>query len=81
METSCKNPYPCVTTSYPGTVDQYDLPAVYRSTQDFVARLVLEYSTTLVTEVLVTKDPTLYELLSYIGYNLATWFAIGHIIW
>ncbi|KAK6036624.1 hypothetical protein COOONC_25871, partial [Cooperia oncophora] len=52
-----------------------------RSTQDFVARLVLEYSTTLVTEVLVTKDPTLYELLSYIGYNLATWFAIGHIIW
>ncbi|VDP06323.1 unnamed protein product [Heligmosomoides polygyrus] len=49
--------------------------------KDFVARLVLEYSTTRVTEVLITKDPNLYELLSYIGYNLATWFAIGHIIW
>ncbi|KAK6019975.1 hypothetical protein OSTOST_14378, partial [Ostertagia ostertagi] len=74
-----ENHYPCVTTSYPGTVDQYDLPPVYRSTQvgqDFVARLVLEYSTTRVTE-----DPNLYELLSYIGYNLATWFTIGHIIW
>ncbi|KAK5967878.1 hypothetical protein GCK32_013711 [Trichostrongylus colubriformis] len=54
---------------------------MYRSTQDFVARLVLEYSTTRVTEVLLTKDPNLYELLSYIGYNLATWFTIGHIIW
>ncbi|VDO57220.1 unnamed protein product [Haemonchus placei] len=48
---------------------------------DFVARLVLEYTTTRVTEVLVTKDPNLYELLSHIGYNLATWFAIGHMIW
>lgn len=76
-----ENPYPCVTTAYPGTVEQYDLPLVYKSTQDFVARLVLEYSTTRVTEVLITKDPNLYELLSYIGYNLATWFAIGHIIW
>ncbi|XGW19783.1 hypothetical protein V3C99_003541 [Haemonchus contortus] len=76
-----ENPYPCVTTSYPGMVDQYDLPPVYRSTQDFVARLVLEYTTTRVTEVLLTKDPNLYELLSYIGYNLATWFAIGHMIW
>ncbi|PIO53765.1 hypothetical protein TELCIR_24887, partial [Teladorsagia circumcincta] len=28
-----ENHYPCVTTSYPGTVDQYDLPPVYRSTQ------------------------------------------------
>ncbi|ETN68852.1 hypothetical protein NECAME_05441 [Necator americanus] len=75
------NPYPCELTSYPGTVDQYDLPAAYQSTQDYVARLVLEYSTMRVTEVLVSKDPSLYELLSYIGYNIATWFAIGHIIW
>ncbi|CAJ0593477.1 unnamed protein product [Cylicocyclus nassatus] len=75
------NPYPCAVTSYPGTIDHYDLPAAYQSTQDYVSRLVLEYATMHVTEVLVTKDPTLYELLSYIGYNIATWFAIGHIIW
>ncbi|RCN48146.1 hypothetical protein ANCCAN_05831 [Ancylostoma caninum] len=62
-------------------IDQYDLPAAYQSTQDYVSRLVLEYSTMRVTEIVVSKDPSLYELLSYIGYNIATWFAIGHIIW
>ncbi|KIH64073.1 hypothetical protein ANCDUO_05620 [Ancylostoma duodenale] len=76
-----ENPYPCEVTSYPGIIDQYDLPAAYQSTQDYVSRLVLEYSTMRVTEILVSKDPSLYELLSYIGYNIATWFAIGHIIW
>ncbi|VDL70585.1 unnamed protein product [Nippostrongylus brasiliensis] len=76
-----ENPYPCTVALYPGTLDQYDLPSDYQTTQDFVARLVLEYSTTRTTEVLITSDPTLYELLSYIGYNLATWFCIGHIIW
>ncbi|KHJ83925.1 hypothetical protein OESDEN_16368 [Oesophagostomum dentatum] len=75
------NPYPCALVSYPGRLDIYDLPSAYQTTTDYVSRLVLEYDSTQVTEVLVTKDPNLYELLSYIGYNIATWFAIGHIIW
>ncbi|RCN30414.1 hypothetical protein ANCCAN_23817 [Ancylostoma caninum] len=81
LECRRENSYPCEVTSYRGIIDQYDLPAAYQSTQDYVSRLVLEYSTMRVTEVLVSKDPSLYELLSYIGYNIATWFAIGHIIW
>ncbi|CAD6195997.1 unnamed protein product [Caenorhabditis auriculariae] len=33
------------------------------------------------TEILLSKDPNIYELLSYIGYNIALWFTIGHILW
>uniref|UniRef100_A0A0K0D0S8 Helitron_like_N domain-containing protein n=1 Tax=Angiostrongylus cantonensis TaxID=6313 RepID=A0A0K0D0S8_ANGCA len=75
-----QNPYPCQTVSYPGIIDHYDLPSVYQNTQDFVARLVLQYTTTQVTEVLKTNGSNVYDLLSYIGYNIATWFTIGHII-
>ncbi|KAE9420462.1 hypothetical protein Angca_002054, partial [Angiostrongylus cantonensis] len=76
-----QNPYPCQTVSYPGIIDHYDLPSVYQNTQDFVARLVLQYTTTQVTEVLKTNGSNVYDLLSHIGYNIATWFTIGHIIW
>lgn len=71
----------CLITSYPGTIEGYDLPEEYRATQDYVSRLVLEYSTMRTTEILVSKDPNIYELLSFIGYNMALWFTVGHILW
>ncbi|ULU09259.1 hypothetical protein L3Y34_013988 [Caenorhabditis briggsae] len=71
----------CLITSYPGTIEGYDLPEEYRTTQDYVSRLVLEYSTMRTTEILVSKDPNIYELLSFIGYNMALWFTVGHILW
>ncbi|CAB3407565.1 unnamed protein product [Caenorhabditis bovis] len=71
----------CLITSYPGTIDGYDLPDEYRNTEDFVARLVLEYTTMKTTEILVSKNPNVYEMLSFIGYNLALWFTVGHILW
>ncbi|KJH53276.1 hypothetical protein DICVIV_00587 [Dictyocaulus viviparus] len=73
--------YPCETISYPGIVDQYDLPSDYLNTQDFVARFVLEYGTTRVKEIITIDDSNVYEILTFIGYNIATWFSIGHIIW
>lgn len=41
----------CVFTSYPGQLDEYDLPDEYRNNQDFIARLALQYDTMRVTEV------------------------------
>ncbi|CAI4229992.1 unnamed protein product [Auanema sp. JU1783] len=71
----------CLRNLYPGTLDEYDLPSEYRNTQDFVARLTLEYTSMDIREVLDSKDPNLYEMLSFIGYNLALWFTIGYILW
>ena len=42
----------CVMTSYPGQLDEFELPSEYQNTQDFVARLSLQYDTMRVTEVI-----------------------------
>ncbi|CAI5438362.1 unnamed protein product [Caenorhabditis angaria] len=76
-----KNHRSCLITSYPGIIEGYDLPEEYRATQDYVSRLTLEYSTMRTTQILISKDPNIYELLSVIGWNIALWFSVGHILW
>lgn len=41
----------CLLTTYPGTMDEYDLPTEYQNSQDFVSRLSLQYDTMRITEV------------------------------
>ncbi|TKR63481.1 hypothetical protein L596_027306 [Steinernema carpocapsae] len=62
-------------------MDDYPLPAEYSSTPDFVSRLSLSFDSLATTEVVLSHDPNLYELLSYIGYNFAFWFCLGFAFW
>ncbi|KAK0428682.1 hypothetical protein QR680_010943 [Steinernema hermaphroditum] len=76
-----ENRLPCQLMDYPGTMDDYPLPAEYSSTPDFVSRLAVSFDSLATTEVVLSREPNLYELLSYIGYNFALWFCMGFAIW
>ncbi|KHN80653.1 hypothetical protein Tcan_09886 [Toxocara canis] len=76
-----QNHMPCSEVRYEGLIEEYNLPQDWQNSQDFFAKLTLAYDTMLVTEKLTSNDPNFYELLNFIGYNVALWFSIGHIIW
>uniref|UniRef100_A0A914BZD2 Uncharacterized protein n=1 Tax=Acrobeloides nanus TaxID=290746 RepID=A0A914BZD2_9BILA len=77
-----RNFRPCQKTLFHGPIDYYDLPVeLTQNTQDFITKLTVVYESLMVTDTIRTRSPSFYELLSYIGYNIALWFAIGHIIW
>uniref|UniRef100_A0A7E4ZS18 Uncharacterized protein n=1 Tax=Panagrellus redivivus TaxID=6233 RepID=A0A7E4ZS18_PANRE len=72
---------PCQRIEYPSSRDVYRLPSEYQSSTDYVSRLTVVYDSFTVTNYSYVRNPNLYLLLSYIGYNAALWFTIGHIIW
>ena len=45
----------CLFASYPGQLEEFDLPSEYQNSQDFIARLSLQYDSMRVTEVLIVK--------------------------
>ncbi|KAH7721997.1 Protein DEL-3 [Aphelenchoides avenae] len=72
---------PCQRVEFPSNTHEYDLPQEYRNTQDFVARITLSYESLVMTDVLETYEMGFYDFLMFVGYNVALWFAVGHIIW
>ncbi|KAI1713899.1 amiloride-sensitive sodium channel domain-containing protein [Ditylenchus destructor] len=73
---------PCQRTVYHAKdAHERDLPQEYRNTQDFVSRFSLDYDTLVVTDTTISADMDLLGLLTVFGCNLATLFAVGHIIW
>ena len=46
-----------------------------------MARITLSYESLVVTDVLETYEMNFYDFLMFVGYNVALWFAVGHIIW
>uniref|UniRef100_A0A914QM45 Uncharacterized protein n=1 Tax=Panagrolaimus davidi TaxID=227884 RepID=A0A914QM45_9BILA len=72
---------PCQTTEYPAEIERNSMPREFQTSSDYVSRITVVYSSLEITNIAEERDPNFYYLLSYIGYNAALWFAIGHIIW
>jgi len=72
---------PCQLIQFPGDIVETDLPAEYTTTSDYVSQLTIVYNSYMAYSVVQSRNPNFYQLLSNIGYNIALWFAVGHIIW
>uniref|UniRef100_A0AC34G009 Uncharacterized protein n=1 Tax=Panagrolaimus sp. ES5 TaxID=591445 RepID=A0AC34G009_9BILA len=71
---------PCQTIEYPVEIERSSMPREFQTSSDYVSRITVVYSSLEITNISEERDPNFYYLLSYIGYNAALWFAIGHII-
>ncbi|GMT31104.1 hypothetical protein PFISCL1PPCAC_22401, partial [Pristionchus fissidentatus] len=75
------NAFPCLRVAYAATPEPYNLPPSYTSSQDYVSRLTIDFASLATFEVALERAIPLYDMLSNVGYNIALWFAVGHIIW
>uniref|UniRef100_A0A914MBQ4 Uncharacterized protein n=1 Tax=Meloidogyne incognita TaxID=6306 RepID=A0A914MBQ4_MELIC len=71
---------PCHTTYFPTKIQERDLPAEYRNTQDYVSRTSISFETFTVTELFSVPQMDIYQLFREICLNL--WcFAIAYLLW
>ncbi|GMR56429.1 hypothetical protein PMAYCL1PPCAC_26624 [Pristionchus mayeri] len=75
------NAFPCLRVAYSATPEPYPLPSSYTTSTEYVSRLTIDFASLATFEVLQERAIPLFEMLSNVGYNIALWFAVGHILW
>ncbi|KAF7638137.1 hypothetical protein Mgra_00002363 [Meloidogyne graminicola] len=71
---------PCKNIYFTTKIQERDLPAEYRNTQDFVSRASFSFETFKVTELFIVPQIDIYQLFRELCLNL--WcFAIAYLFW
>ncbi|KAI6178159.1 hypothetical protein M3Y98_00470700 [Aphelenchoides besseyi] len=79
----CKRqfPRPCQQIEYSAQTSNFALQTESQTTTDFISSVAWSFNTLETIDEVRTQSPSLFEMLTFAGYNLALWFTIGMLIW
>ncbi|KAI6202845.1 hypothetical protein M3Y94_00487500 [Aphelenchoides besseyi] len=75
----CKRQFrrPCQQIEYSAQTSNFALQMESQTTADFISSVAWSFNTLETVDEVRTQSPSLFEMLTFAGYNLALWFTIG----